>query len=731
MRKRDRRDNQKSAAAEAAAAPSAMKMILAWATLVWAVFVVIKFDQKFSLSPGASFDFLGDLLSVSPRCYLNVLVPYFKSLFLLVVLMAGMAGWGSFLLGAALSAQLTPLERWLISGGLGAIVCSFIVFGAGLVGGYGRVLLGVVFATFAGGGLLLSWRRLIQWGREARPFLAKTLVASPVHVLVGFFCLLAFLMAFVPEIFYDSLVYHLGLPQFFVNEGRIVDTPHVYFSRFPMLMHMLYVVGVGLDGSNLAKLLNWSALMMGLGSLVAVCRRMGWSRTAVWAACFVVSAPLLQMNVWSTAVDAALASFSVLGLLAFLIWWQMGCASRRLFLIASFLVGAAFATKYTGVCVVIAFGIALFLFRRDGGYFRFLTENILLFGLAVFVVMSPWLVRNYAWTGNPTYPILSSRMESRHLNSKKIEPEMALASRSRPESFVDLLRFPWRKTMEDLSSFNFIGPMTLAGLPLVLFVPWRKNRDSRILGVVLTAFLAVALKFSGDIRYSMTGLAFLSVFLAGGLSHAAAVPVLAWILRAAFFCFGLYHLGWVLQTAQSSYRPAEVLLGKESRGHYTGRYHPGLNPWPSDNIHPTLEKLPASARGYILGVEMVFGTPCRFWYSSSHDDTPLVLWANESRSPDEFFENLRNRGFTHLLLNVPETMRLLGNDPLPWTDQGRRNFIGWGKNHLQLAEAKSVDGFPNALFLFEILMTKDRPDPYGSFDGFFGEVLNLRANGKK
>ncbi len=72
----------------------------------------------------------------------------------------------------------------------------------------------------------------------------------------------------------------------------------------------------------------------------------------------------------------------------------------------------------------------------------------------------------------------------------------------------DYLVFPWKQTMREASSFNFIGPLSLVALPLILLVPFKKVRQDPALAILTVVYFLVALHFSGDIRY----LLFLLVF---------------------------------------------------------------------------------------------------------------------------------------------------------------------------------------------------------------------------
>jgi len=139
-----------------------------------------------------------------------------------------------------------------------------------------------------------------------------------------------------------------------------------------------------------------------------------------------------------------------------------------------------------------------------------------------------------------------------------------------------------------------------------------------------------------------------------------------------------------------------------------------------------LRALPDSARVYILGNEQVFGFPKRFVYSSVHDDTPLVIWANESSSADQLLEKLKSEKLTHILINAPESVRLKNYKLYEWTPAGRRVFIDFANHHLHLALTKPIARYDNSLFLFEIQDTLAAREPIGNFGEFFRDVMNFK-----
>ncbi len=708
------------------ATPPAWKSVAIWVALAWLIFIAFKFEQKYPNSLDPMFDFLGGWADFSFMPFVRAAAGYLQSLFIYMLVLAAAFSAGTLALNKFLEETAPFVVRTVLSLAVGLIVLSMSTAAIGFLGLLKPpVLFGwLVLVTVAG--IILAKGRWQTMVNEVKSAKYLSLVDSPAKFLVFFLSALAFLMAFVPEIFYDSLVYHLGLPQMFINEGRILDTPNVYFSRSPMLMHMLYTLAVGLDGgSTVAKLINCTFLMIGVTGAFVLCAQLGWKKAAPWAALVYLAVPIVNMNVWTTAVDSAMGGIFALSVYCLLQWKQ---SEQKIFwaALAGLFAGAVFSMKYPGLMVTVLMGGMLLLLSVRQLKERRIVKSLAVFSLLAVAVVAPWLVRNYVWTGNPVYPIAAGIFESRNMNHEKMKNEKNITKRSKPQSLQELVTYPWRQTFLEISNFNFIGPMMLGLLPLLLFLPF-KEPAVRILAGITFGYFFLELQALGELRYIMPGFLLLGVLLAGGMSVAAETyPLWGGIFKTALIGVALYHLVWIFQT-QGRYLSVPLLLGKQSRADYSATMHNGLNLWPWNPMMEDLRRLPEPCRVYILGNEQVFGFPRRFWYSSVHDWTPLVLWANESKDTSELLEKMKAEGFTHLLLNAPEAMRLAGYNLFPWTGQGKKVFTDFANGHLKLVSVKPIAGYDNSLFLFEIQDRVDSPHPFGDFGIFFGKIYNLAA----
>ena len=120
-----------------------------------------------------------------------------------------------------------------------------------------------------------------------------------------------------PEIFYDSLVYHLAVPGFYAIKHKIAEMPYNIYSAMPLTHSMLYTAALLVKDAILAKLINYSALVL---SAAAVTRRGeiffvagGFMKRVIFYTVFHTMA-----SSWSAGTDALLTFFSEAALYALL-----------------------------------------------------------------------------------------------------------------------------------------------------------------------------------------------------------------------------------------------------------------------------------------------------------------------------------------------------------------------------------------------------------------------------
>jgi hypothetical protein len=222
---------------------------------------------------------------------------------------------------------------------------------------------------------------------------------------------------------YDVVEYHLQVPREWYEAGRIIPLHHNVFSFFPFNVEMHYLLAMHLRGGPWAGM-YLATLMHGAMILLSVLAACGFARRFARGSPQSSLAPVLAAlamltTPWLTQLGAIAydeGGFLLFGTLA--IGWAAIALrenDRRVarFSLAGAMAGLACGVKLTAVpevllaiavvsLVLLTFsgaGSTQSLLRRVAGPFAF--------GLAGLLCFSPWLIRTYAWSGNPVFPELA------------------------------------------------------------------------------------------------------------------------------------------------------------------------------------------------------------------------------------------------------------------------------------------------------------------------------------
>lgn len=332
------------------------------------------------------------------------------------------------------------LRRWLIASP-GERVAVQLALGWGVVGlvmlglGLARLYYSIVIWPLALVILSILWRDLCGWLADGLHALRALWFPDRPARLAGLFVLftltLSFLTALAPPVKWDALVYHLTLPKLYAQTRGVRLDADFFFSGMPQLTEMLYTAAMLLRGPLAAQTLGWAfGAMLALG-LAAHAQEM-YGQTHVSAptgARFAALAPAVLFSSFTIAVslswayaDMLLMLFSLACLIA-LRHWRITRQTHWLWLAAIF-AGFAMSCKYTAALVPLAATAVIVVEGRSKQEVERsaphpvtlssqqpLTLHSSLFTplsflLLSFLTFSPWLLKNWLFTGSPTYPLL-------------------------------------------------------------------------------------------------------------------------------------------------------------------------------------------------------------------------------------------------------------------------------------------------------------------------------------
>jgi hypothetical protein len=475
------------------------------------------------------------------------------------------------------------------------------------------------------------------------------------------FVLLVASGAAVPELFYDALSYHLGLPAQYQMTGRIVAEPFLLYSAFPAYVDVLLGVFLGLGGPALAKSFVWLIYLL-CGAAVCLLRDpAGLERgdlSLAYAVLILLSVPGIAMMSTMCGIDTALMFFSTMafaGLARALA--EAGAGGRRRWLVAAALpAGVVAGSKYTGL--VVLFAMVLTLLVSLGGSLRRRIGLVSVFSAIGLAVAGPWYLRNLLVLGNPVYPALANWLGPSPTASwvlERIQRDLAPHALT-PRGILELLR----AQLLDPTRFGAgaeLGLLLPLGLPAMLVAVVKLPRW-RPFVLLFAAFWLVWLTQHTATRYLypiMPVAAASAAWMLGrlGRHNRALRSVVAGVVLLAALANGVR----VASKAYGFYGRSGKLLRYFARQVSAEQYLAGsLDYYPMARW--VREHLATDARLLFLGETRPLYYGRRVIYSSAYDRHVVQHWLEEASGYDQFEARVTAAGVTHLLIHRPELARL-------------------------------------------------------------------------
>jgi hypothetical protein len=358
------------------------KILLPFMAFLWLVFVLVLY---YAGHKPAEPDQLMALLLAALRLAV-------------VVAMACLAGGlGALILRAE---KLHPLTRLALQAGLGFGLLGLGVLAVGSTVGLPSWL---PWAALGFLGVLLHrsiWAWLRGWQGLGLLWRESGAFERILAVLVGVIFLATLGVALAPPLHFDSLVYHMVMPDSYLRDGRVSYLPWMVMSGMPQTAEMLYTWVIALAGNPAAALLGW---MFGLLSLLGLAGslRQVFDARAAWVGAAALLAGFTPAWLLAGGYVDWLVFLLSLGALVMLAAWREDGARRSLVFAALF-TGLAVGSKYTsGVLALAALAaLAWHAWKRRSA----IIPAALTFGGVALLAALPWFVKNVITTGNPFYP---------------------------------------------------------------------------------------------------------------------------------------------------------------------------------------------------------------------------------------------------------------------------------------------------------------------------------------
>ncbi|MCP5047058.1 MAG: hypothetical protein GY940_07785 [bacterium] len=420
--------------------------------------------------------------------------------------------------------------------------------------------------------------------------------------------LLPLVYAALPSTFYDSLAYHLGIPNLYLQNGGFMATaqlaeangfifaelfsiPAVYagdmvprlFHLFTGVIFILFAVDFAADHFKITK--RWILLLT------------------------MVSMPVSLFLLSTVGNDIPCGLFILLGISHFI------KGNKKL---SALFWGFAIGIKYTAI---IPLGIFVPLHciqyikenERDLGAYL---KQLAVFGVLTIAVPVPLIIKNIILTGNPAFPFIGL-MTDNHMTG--MEPGI----------------------------INMMGPLFFIFLPFLLFT---KNKKPMLLFFSL-ATLGAGIYFKPDIRVWIIAFIILSIYVTSAYEALKGIP--RKLMAVLFFVAVGFNLFNGLGLNENLYRSHELLMGKAGIEEYKTVSFPTYKAISFFN-----RNAPYTARVLLLGEARGFYLKRPYVVSSGDDFSLLKKYLAVSSNPAQFRAAVKADGIDYIIYNDMEFKRL-------------------------------------------------------------------------
>ncbi len=483
--------------------------------------------------------------------------------------------------------------------------------------------IGIFFAIAI---LLLPFMLLNEnWRSEnlagLRRFFSRPLAEFAVFIFPLFY-------AALPPSFYDSLVYHLGIPNLYLQSGGFISTPQFVFAN-TFIYYEISLIPAVFIGTVVPRLFHF---LLGAIFILTVADEAveSWGvqgRLNLLLA--IVSLPMTLFLLVTCKNDLPGAIFIFLAIIHY---------RRQNFKLSALFWGFAVGIKYFNLLP-----LALFLLLVITPWKKADLKKMALMAMIIFLVVSPLLLKNFHFSGNPFFPFLQKAFPAAQWDSERQSRLQAEVGRI-VHTPADMVKLPYNLSFFTYGYGGLVGPFFLIFLPLLLLRPFRQKKW--LLWALL--LLAIAPFFTGSIRFIYAAFILLAVFSLQGYEAAGGktLKTIFYLLITVNFIMGFALL-------EKFYLGHYMLSGKFSSRQYIEHFFPTYPVFAYINANA-----PPRARILVAGEARNYYLERPYQVSSAMDYCILKKYLEESRTSDEFTAAIKKTGYSYLLVNMSELQRL-------------------------------------------------------------------------
>jgi hypothetical protein len=449
----------------------------------------------------------------------------------------------------------------------------------------------------------------------------------PVEYLVFLFPLI---YALLPPSFYDTLAYHLGIPNLYLQNTGFIGTPQLFYAN-TFIYYEISLLPAVFAGDLVPRLFHFFMGVIFILSVLdfAVDYFKITKRTILLLT--IISMPMMVFLLTTVKNDLPSGLLILLGVSCFL--------KNKKYLSALFW-GFSLGVKYTNILPLVLFLILYFIKEK-----RIPIKQMVIFGLIIVGILLPLLVKNYTYTGNPLFPFFHGYFDNKlpywdATRSTLLERD----AKKLFYSFTDVIKFPYTLSFSELGSGGIVGPLFLIFLPFLVV----KKEKRLFLLLFSLLILLVGANFKLSIRVWTIAFIFLSIYVV------IAYEFLTYqIMKYLFFIIIGLNVVNAFGLQEFLYRSFNLFSGQLSIEEYKTLTFPTYKAIAFVN-----KNTPENSRALLVGEAKSYYLKRPYYVSSGYDFSILKKYLEKSSNVNEFITALKADGIDFIIFNRWEFRRL-------------------------------------------------------------------------
>ena len=318
------------------------------------------------------------------------------------------------------------LELILVSLLIGYSLISYLIYAMGLFGYLSHLSFLLLFCSV----LIFGYPSISEFKFDIIPNinryfkfnsnLERAIIYALMLILI-FSSVLNLINSLAPPSEGDSLAYHLGLPAYYLLNGKISFQPFYLTSAMPFTAEMWNLLGLRF-GEGISQIFQWGINLAASLSLFLLVKTR-FSKPVGFISCVLFY--MLPINTFISSTgksDSAFFAFIFMSLHFLLLYSEKKLI--KYFIFSAIFTGLTLATKYQGINWALSIGIAMLYVNRYElkSFPKIYFKNVFIFVMTSLLVVSPWYLKNYYYTSDPIWPfgfeLFNSKFYSQELHDK-------------------------------------------------------------------------------------------------------------------------------------------------------------------------------------------------------------------------------------------------------------------------------------------------------------------------